>query len=200
MADQLYLNLWFPTFEENQIMPRLMSVVGQLPFSATAPGIGYVAVHPVDWNQPTLFERTFDFRADPETALYLLRDFIHADYAYEVEAQWDLWIPQQEGDLDVTWVLLPQSVRFAANGMEFDAGSYQQDGHIQIDFGLDTAFLCEEAAFTPEVAARVKSNVHKLVEFTQAVEKNCGTSGRVLWSESEENLAQKLIAKLQRVQ
>ena len=31
-------------------------------------------MHPIDWNQPTLFERTFDFRADPKTALYLLRD------------------------------------------------------------------------------------------------------------------------------
>jgi hypothetical protein len=38
-----------------------------------------------------------------------------------------------------------------------------------------------------------------LIDFTQRVEKNCGITGRVLWSESDENLAQKLIAKLQRV-
>jgi hypothetical protein len=38
------------------------------------------------------------------------------------------------------------------------------------------------------------------VSFTAAVEKNCGISGRLLWSESEENLAQKLIARLQGVQ
>ena len=37
-------------------------------------------------------------------------------------------------------------------------------------------------------------------EFTDTVEKNCGISGRVLWSESEENLAQKLVARLQRIQ
>ena len=36
--------------------------------------------------------------------------------------------------------------------------------------------------------------------FTIAVEKNCGITGRVLWSESEENLAQKLISRLQKVQ
>jgi hypothetical protein len=41
-------------------------------------------------------------------------------------------------------------------------------------------------------------NVQKLVNFTTAVEKNTGISGRVLWSESEENLAQKLIARLQK--
>ena len=42
--------------------------------------------------------------------------------------------------------------------------------------------------------------MQKLVNFTSAVEKNCGISGRVLWSESEDNLAQKLIDRLQRVQ
>jgi len=46
----------------------------------------------------------------------------------------------------------------------------------------------------------VRANVQKLVEFTSAVEKNSGASGRLLWSESEENLAQKLINRLQKVQ
>jgi hypothetical protein len=41
--------------------------------------------------------------------------------------------------------------------------------------------------------------VLKLVEFTQRVEKNAGVRGRLLWSESEETLAQKLIARLQKV-
>ena len=39
-----------------------------------------------------------------------------------------------------------------------------------------------------------------LVEFTAKVEKNSGATGRLLWSESEENLAQKLITRLQRSQ
>jgi hypothetical protein len=46
----------------------------------------------------------------------------------------------------------------------------------------------------------IRSNVQKLVEFTANVEKNAGATGRLLWSESEENLAQKLINRLQRVQ
>ena len=33
-----------------------------------------------------------------------------------------------------------------------------------------------------------------------ALEKHCQLTGRVLWSESEENLAQKLVARLQKVQ
>jgi ferric iron reductase protein FhuF len=45
----------------------------------------------------------------------------------------------------------------------------------------------------------VKRNVQKLVEVTNAIQENCGISSRLLWSESGENLAHKLIARLQRV-
>jgi hypothetical protein len=38
-----------------------------------------------------------------------------------------------------------------------------------------------------------------LLAFTLSVEKNCGISSRLLWTESGEPLAQKLIERLQRV-
>jgi hypothetical protein len=60
--------------------------------------------------------------------------------------------------------------------------------------------LHEEVEFTSVAERNVRSNVQKLVEFTANVEKNSGATGRLLWSESEENLAQKLINRLQRVQ
>jgi hypothetical protein len=53
---------------------------------------------------------------------------------------------------------------------------------------------------TSEAERNVRSNVQKLVELTARMEKNAGATGRLLWSESEENLAQKLISRLQRVQ
>jgi hypothetical protein len=46
----------------------------------------------------------------------------------------------------------------------------------------------------------VKTNVAKLIGFTHKLEATCNLRGRILWSESDENLAQKLIARLQRVQ
>ena len=199
MADQLYLNLWFPSFAESEMMPRLLSVVKEFPFSASLPGIGNAAVHPISWSEPVIFEEKFDFRTDPEIAIERFGEYVHSDYAYVLEAAWDLWTPIQEGDLDQDWKLSPQPVRLIAHGTTFDEATYQDQGHIQVDFGLDTPFLHDEAEYTAEIAGRVKANIHKLVTFTQAVEKNCGVSGRVLWSESDENLAQKLIAKLQKV-
>ncbi|HUS18777.1 MAG TPA: hypothetical protein VMZ25_03940 [Terriglobales bacterium] len=200
MADQLYLNLWFPSFAESEILPRLLSVLKHFPFSVQRPGVAYISVHALSWQEPELLEQTFDYGTDPELALEMAKDFVHSDNAYEVEAYWDLHIPEQQGDLDETWVLRPQPVKFIAFGTEFDEGTHQQDGHVQVDFGLDTPFLYEDADFTPEVAVRVKSNVQKLVAFIHAVEENCGITGRLLWSEGEGSLAQKLIAKLQKVQ
>ena len=200
MSDRLYLSVWFPGFPVAEMMPRLLSVLRQFPFAARRPGVGYLAVHSVSFSEPLLFEQGFDYRVDPEKALALASQFLSADNAYELEVMWDLWTPIQEGSLDETWQLLPQKVKFFAFGTEFEDATYQENGHIQADFGLDTPFLYEEVEFTQSVEQRVKANVQKLVNFTNAVEKNCGISGRVLWSESEENLAQKLIERLQRVQ
>jgi hypothetical protein len=200
MADQLYLSIWFPSFREQEMLPRLLSVVKQFPFSEQKGGIGSLTVRSIGWDQPIIFQQTFDYRADPERVLAMAAEFLHEDNAYEVEAMWDLWVPVQEGDLDETWVMQPQTVKFIAFGPKFEESTYQQNGHVQVDFGLDTPFLYEEIEFSEVVERRVKANVHKLVSFTTAVEQNCGISGRVLWSESEDNLAQKLIERLQKVQ
>jgi hypothetical protein len=196
MADSLYLSLWFPGFEEPEILPRMVSVLQQLPFSAPEPGVHYLAIHPVSWNEPTILERRFRPPVPPEEAAGVAADLLHDDYAYVFEAYWDLWSPPDAGD---TWVLQPALVRFIAQGTEFEEGVAAEIGHIQIDFGLDTPFLYEELSLTAETEQRVKNNVHKLVEFTARVEKNAGATGRLLWSESEENLAQKLISRLQKV-
>lgn len=197
MADALFLSLWFPAFAAAEMMPRTLSVLRQFPSSAQRPGITYLAVHPVSWSEATVLERRFRPGLDPEQAVTIAGEFLHSDYAYAFETAWDLWAPLGgPGEMEV----LPVPVRIITQGTDFEDHAYQQSGHIQIDFGLDTPFLYEEAELTQAIEGRVKANVQKLVAFTTAVEKNCGISGRVLWSESDENLAQKLIERLQRVQ
>jgi len=196
MADSLYLSLWFPSFEEPEVLPLAVSVLRQFPSSPARPGVSYVAVQPVSWNEPTVLERRFDPGIPPEEAAGVAADLVHDDYAYLFETYWDLWTPPETGD---TWILAPSRVRIIAQVLEFDEGAAEETGHIQIDFGLDSPFLHEEISLTQETEDRVRANVQKLVEFTVKVEKNAGATGRLLWSESEENLAQKLIARLQKV-
>jgi hypothetical protein len=197
MGDSLYLSLWFPSFDEPEILPRTVSVLRQIPFSAARDGVTYTAIQPVSWSEPTILERRFRPGVAPEEAVVDVVEFLHDDYAYVFEAYWDLWTPPEGAE---KWVLEPSLVRLVAHGLEFEERAAEETGHIQIDFGLDTSFLHEEVEFTSEAERNVRSNVQKLVEFTAKVEKNSGATGRLLWSESEENLAQKLINRLQRVQ
>jgi hypothetical protein len=196
MADSLFLSLWFPGFELDEMLPRALAVVRQFPFSAQQPGVSYVAVHPVSWNEPTIFEQRFRPGVTPEEAVLFASDLLHEDYAYLFEAFWDLWILGE----DQQWSLQPSGVKFLVHGVEFEEGVYRQEGHVQVDFGIDSPFLQGEVQLTSEAETRIRDNVQKLVDFTNKAEKASGAIGRLLWSESEENFAQKLIARLQKVQ
>jgi hypothetical protein len=197
MPDPLYLSLWFSDFSGPAMLPHGMAVLAQFPFSAQRPGVTYFAVQPVSWNEPTVLERRFSPGIAPEEAVTLAADLIHDDYAYIFDAYWDLWTPGETGR---QWLRAPSLVKFIVQGEQFDNGTQEQTGQIQVDFGLDSPFLQESVELTNEAEMKVRENVSKLVEFTMKSEKNTRATGRLLWSESEENLAQKLIARLQRVQ
>ena len=197
MPDPLYLSLSFPDFGGPAMLPHVLAILQQFPFSVQRPGITYAAVQPVSWNEASVLERRFSPGIGAEEAVTVVADLIHDDYAYVFDAYWDLWTPDETTR---EWRLVPSLVKFIAQGEEFDEGAQEQSGHIEIDFGLDSPFLQENVELTEEVQAKVRDNVAKLVEFTVKTEKNTRASGRLLWSESEENLAQKLIARLQKVQ
>jgi hypothetical protein len=197
MADTLNLSLWFPGFDAELMLPRLVEVLRHFPFSQSRGGVQYASVQPVDWAEPTLFEQSFSPGVSAEEAAQALREHAQADFALSLEAYWDLWTLDAAGQ---QWVLTPERVIFTAQGLEFDEGTFAESGHILIDFGLDFPFLHEDVNLSPDDALRVKANVAALIEFIHRLERNCHTTGRVLWSESDDNLAQKLIARLQQVQ
>ncbi|HUJ95801.1 MAG TPA: hypothetical protein VLW84_11095 [Terriglobales bacterium] len=196
MADSLYLSFWFAQFDLEDMMPRALAVMREFPFSAQQPGISYLSLYPVSWNEATILERRFRPGISPEEAVLVASDFLHEDYAYLFEASWDLW---NSAAANQAWGRQALPVKFVVHGTEFDGGAFEQEGHIQVDFGLDAPFLQEDVRMTADAEAHVRSNVQKLVDFTTKAEKASGASARLLWSESEENLAQKLLARLQRV-
>jgi len=197
MADSLYLSLWFSDLEDEELLAHAARVMQQFPFSKDAPGITNVAVHPVSWTEPTILERRFRPGVQPEEALPIAADLLHDDYAYIFEANWDLWTPEK---LDGEWILQPTPVKFVVRGNNFGEGEAETQGQVQVDFGLDAPFLYEELQLTQELETRVRANVQTLVDFINRIERNAGASTRLLWSESDENLAQKLIERLQKVQ
>jgi hypothetical protein len=197
MSDPLYLSLWFSDFSGPEMLPHAYSVLQQFPFSGQRPGVTYFALHPVSWNEATVLERKFPGGIDPGQATLMAAELIHDDYAYVFQAYWDLWASEETSG---NWVLAPALVKFIVQGEEFDEKAYEQTGHIQVDFGSDEYFLQPDTSLNDQTQAKIRDNVAKLVEFSNKVEKHSDSNSRLLWSESEDNLAQKLIARLQRVQ
>jgi hypothetical protein len=211
MADQLYLSLWFPNFRMQALPEKLVSMLHQFARVSGNRRISAANAYPISWNEVPSYQRIYvvDERSEAseesfaENAVAEATEQLFDDTAYEFEVRWPLWTPEGAGPenagLDIVWKEQSSIVRIIGYGPAFDDAAYESNGHIRIDFGLDSPFLLEEVDLDPIAAQRVQQNVEKLVAFTLSVEKHCGISSRLLWTESGESIAQKLIDRLQRV-
>jgi hypothetical protein len=206
MADQLYLSLWYPNSRLIALPGALEKVMELFGTVAGSSRVKAAAVYPISWNEAPVYQRVYDEEHEPDAeasrprqAISAAIEMLHDDFAYEFELVWELWVPEGGGGLDPVWKKEPSVVRIIGYGSEFDEGAYEQNGQVRIDFGPDTPFLQEDVNLDEEAAAHVKQNVQMLVDFTNAIQQQGGISTRLLWSESGESLAQKLIARLQSV-
>jgi hypothetical protein len=186
------------------------------------------STYPINWTETPNYQRIYvnDDRAadtpdtagsDIETAVAEATEQLHDDTAYEFEMRWALWTPgtplglaEEDAQPDRIWKLEPAKVRIIGFGPGFDDGAFEQNGQIRVDFGLDTPWLLdtpidpdnesgETEPLDDDAQLHIQQNIEKLLAFTLLVEKNCGISSRLLWTESGEPLAEKLIARLQRL-
>jgi len=179
------------------MLPHALQLIEKFPASSALPGITGLVLHPISWNEPTILERRFRPGITPGEAVAVAADLLHDDYAYVFEANWDLWTPEAPNR---EWSLRPSVVRFIVRGEDFEEGESKTQGDVEVDFGLDAAFLHEELELTNELDSRVRANLQNLVDFIHRAENNPGLETRLLWSESDENLAQKLVSRLQKTQ
>ena len=203
MADQLYLSLWFPNFRLVGLAPALVSVIRQFGTIGGSSRVAAATTYPISRTESPVYQRIYSEdeleESIPELAVAAATELLHDDFAYEFDLVWELWTPEVGGGLDPVWHKQPSRVTVIGFGPEFDDGAYEQNGHVRIDFGIDSPFLHEDIDLDRQSAAHVKENVQMLVDFTNAVQQHCGISSRLLWSESGESLAQKLVERLQRV-
>jgi len=227
MADQLYLSLWFPNFRFDTLPAALVSVMRQFALISGDKRVAAASVYPISFTEAPTYQRIYvnDDRAEDtsssiiENAVAEATEQLHDDMAYEFEMRWKLWSPVgadpqlpdpridiypefESVRLDTLWKLQPSIVKILGFGPQFDDATFEQNGHIRIDFGLDTPWLAEtldDEELDADATKHIQQNVEMLLAFTLSVEKNCGISSRLLWTESGEPLAQKLIDRLQRV-
>jgi hypothetical protein len=217
MADQLYLSLWFPNFRFEALPAALVSVLRQFVLISGEKRVAAASVYPINFTESPTYQRIYvnDDRAEDseasiiENAVAEATEQLHDDMAYEFEMKWKLWLPESADPndpaaaLDTLWKLQPATVRILGFGPNFDDAGYEQNGHIRIDFGLDTPWVMDDTLEDNELdelaQKRIQQNIEMLLAFTLSVEKHCGISSRLLWTESGEPLAEKLIARLQRL-
>ncbi len=210
MADQLYLSLWFPNFRFEALPAALVLVLRQFALISKEKRVAAASVYPIGFTESPTYQRIYvnDDRSEDtsdsiiENAVAEATEQLHEDMAYEFEMRWKLWAPEladgEEG-LETIWVLKPATVRIFGFGPEFDDASFEQNGHIRVDFGLDTPWILEDEELDGQATKYIQQNIEMLLAFTLSVEKHCGISSRLLWTESGEPLAEKLIARLQRL-
>jgi hypothetical protein len=191
MADQLYLSLWYPNFRLESLPAALVGVLRQFAVIAkdgqANSGLGRVAaasVYPIDWTESPTYQRIYvnDDRAQSsadtegsiiENAVAEAIEQLHDDMAYEFEMRWMLWLPDVAGaGLDTAWRLEPARVRVIGFGPEFDAGSYEQNGQIRVDFGLDTPWVLEDESLDEDAAERIRRDLQPV-----AVDRERRTAG-----------------------
>lgn len=214
MSDALYLSLWYPNLRLATLPDKLVAVLGEFAKHGGEPLVYSATVWPVSWSESPVFQQVYGRRAgggaqpgaEPRAAVEDVMELLHEDYAYEFQIGWNLWEFEGSGGssaanansavLDPRWVKGPRLIRVTAFGPLFDEGTYEQEGHIRIDFGNDTPFLEEEAELDSVAARHIEENVRQLVELAAAVEKASGATARLLWSELGESLAQRLASRL----
>ncbi len=199
MSDALYLSLWYPNLRLAALAEKLTAVLGEFAAHGGEARVYAATVWPVSWSESPVFQQVYgrgERGAEPRLAVEDALELLHEDYAYEFQIGWSLWELETAPNLDPRWVREPRLVRVTGFGPLFDEGTYEQEGHIRIDFGTDAPFLDEEGELDATAARHVEENVRQLVALTASVEKGSGATARLLWSELGESLAQRLAARL----
>ncbi len=152
------------------------------PFSKLRPGIAGLRIYALEEVEPPLLERAFPAEIDADTVIAICREFENDDCAYVVDAWWELF--QFDGE---DWQLKPAHVTITCFGPAFDN---DLGDHLRIDAGTEDDFLPDLEVPDSDRAAR--SNVAGLVRLAKEIESALPVERRQLWSESGENLAERL--------
>jgi hypothetical protein len=217
MSNQAYLALWCKDFPEERILERLGAFLATAPHSAAKPGFTHLLIRALDFTETPLLEQ--DLRPAPQGAegiLELVKDHLHSDCAYEVRADWDLWVSEGEPP---RWQRLPQPLALSCYGPDFGDAYWRENGHFEARLGFEHLFTghggllgfrpsakaapqsAEEARFFASMEQpanlqvyqdKTRDNIRQLFEWVRRIEKALPVAQIRLWSEGEENFEARL--------
>ena len=217
MANHAYLSVWSRDYSEETMLEQFRALLGTIPFSAGQPGLAWLVVRAVSPAEYPLVE--VDLRGQavgPVDVIELMREHLNADSAYEVAANWDLWVFDTETQ---SWKQQPQPLELICHGTEYDDGACREMGHFQVDAGIEHLFTGHarilgthegitvtvehpaEAEFLAamtrpenfrEYHQKTRENIQKLMDWVPQIERALPVERYRLWSEGEENFEARL--------
>ena len=181
MADLLYLSFWLRGFSETNMLRWFGTALRRFPFSTTSGGVSSLQIYALEYAEPPLLETYYDTGADADAIVAAAAEFQSPDCAYLAGGYWDLW--QHESG----WKLVPAPALVGCYGPEFqnDLGD-----HLRFEIGLDSHFLPQ--ADQPDSAGMVKSNIRSVLRLAGELDQALPVLKRSLWTESGEDLAERL--------
>lgn len=194
-----------------ELFERFLATV---PSSAKFPGFYALTIRAVDSAETPIAEH--DLRQRPATAGELIevcREHPGEDMLYEAAAYWDLWA--FEGG---SWGDAPQRITLACCGEAYDDGTFAEDGHFELDAGLEHLFTghagllnrgtaseapqhpdeasflryMAEPAHLREYGEKTRENIARLLRCINQVKTALPVERFALWSEGEENFEARL--------
>jgi len=181
VADLLYLSYWLRGFSETNMLRWFGTALRRFPFSTTSGGVSSLQIYALEYAEPPLLETYYDTGADADAIVAAAAEFQSPDCAYLAGGYWDLW--QRESG----WKLVPAPALVGCYGPEFqnDLGD-----HLRFEIGLDSHFLPQ--ADQPDSAGMVKSNIRSVLRLAGELDQALPVLKRSLWTESGEDLAERL--------
>ena len=147
------------------LAPALVSVIRQFGAVGGSSRVAAATAYPISRTESPAYQRIYSENeleeSIPELAVAAATELLHDDFAYEFDLIWELWSPEVGGGLDPVWKKEPSRVTVIGFGPEFEDGAYEQNGHIRVDFGIDTPFLHEEVDLDREAASHASRRIFR---------------------------------------
>lgn len=189
MGNPLFLSLWLGGFSPLALPIYFRRTLEAFPFSKLSPG-SLLRVWAVSFHEVPVFEGFIDNAVDAHEAAALVQEFLHDDCCIQLETKWDLWL--WDGD----WSLQASRVCIELHAPHFEhdlLNPLGQAEHIWIDLGREDLYLPQPRS---DQLRPVQSNIRSILHLATDLEDVLTVERRLLWSESEDNFAERLMLLL----
>jgi hypothetical protein len=189
MADPLFLSVWLTGYSPLALTIYFQKILDVFPFSKLQLG-SVLRVYAVSFQEVPVFEGFIDTEMDAAEAASVVQEFVHDDCCIQLETKWDLY------QWDGSWELKPTRACIEVYGPRFERDALNPlDGAepICIDLGPEATFLPQ-----PETGQfrHIQSNIRSILHFADDLPGVLAVERRLLWSETEENFAERLASYL----